>query len=366
MKPFKAARAGCALIASALSCGCQQKIEQENAAAQATADTTADEEFFYEELPPYLQAQTEMGDEALSLGEGGLVPRGVINRLKQWPPEIRTLRVCFFSGSDTLRKRIIDIANQWTAQPIGLKFDFGTAPKFRDCVASGDDHIRVGFHEVGYWSLVGQDSYQKAGQMQQSLNLDRRFKYDPPREPLFSRYVLHEFGHALGFEHEHQHPWSRCEQEFDWNAIKADLSGPPNGWSELEINFNMRQLSADDLILSEFDPKSIMLYSFPATFYLQGTASSCYHPTNTKLSTEDLALLAQIYPVDEQLHSEQRLDAVKSYISEIEKQNPSRSQNVEALKELVKLTQGALPKEATVGIPAADVGKELNNPRAMQ
>lgn len=365
MDSFKPARFGCALVAAALSCGCQQKIEQESAAARAPAETTAEEEFFYEELPPHLQAQTAMGDEALSLGEGGLVPRGVINRLKQWPPEIRALRVCFFSGTGALRKRIMDVANLWTAQPIGLSLDFGTPPNFRDCVRSGDDHIRIGFREEGYWSLVGQDSYQAAGQMQQSMNLHRRFKYDPPREPLFSRYVLHEFGHALGFEHEHQHPWSQCEQQFDWKAIVAELAGPPNGWSEPEINFNMRQLSADGLVLSEFDPKSIMLYSFPATFYVKGTASTCYHPTNMKFSTNDLALLAQVYPVDVQRHSELRLDAVKSYIGEVKKQQPTRAQNVEALKELVKFTQGALPKEAIEEISAADA-RELNNPRAMQ
>jgi hypothetical protein len=370
MDLFKSSWLGCTLVTAVVSAGCQRASEQGGTAApaesaQSPAAATADEEeFFNEDLPPHLQAQTARADETLSLGESGLVARGVINRLKQWPPEVRTLRVCFFGGRADLRKRIIDVANRWMAQPVGLSFDFGTAPNFRDCISSGDDHVRVGFREAGYWSLVGQDSYERAGQMQQSLNLHTRFKYDPPREPSFSRYVLHEFGHALGFEHEHQHPWSGCEAQFNWDAIRADLSGPPNNWNDAEINYNMRQLSADDLTLTTFDPQSIMLYTFPASYYKPG--ATCYHETNYTLSTGDFSLLARTYPVDVQQHSQLRLEAVRSYITEVAKQKPGRSQNVDALRELVKLTQGSLPKEATQGIPASDVAKELNNPRAMQ
>jgi hypothetical protein len=40
--------------------------------------------------------------------------------------------------------------------------------------------------------------------------------------------VLHEFGHALGLVHEHQHPAGGIQ----WNRpqVLRDLSGPPNNW----------------------------------------------------------------------------------------------------------------------------------------
>ena len=80
------------------------------------------------------------------------------------------------------------------------------------------------------------------------------------------------FGHALGFEHEHQNPFSKCENEFNWPRIYQYLEGPPNNWTKEIIDHNMRSLHESGLIADAFDLDSIMLYTFPAD-YLEPRAS---------------------------------------------------------------------------------------------
>jgi serralysin len=81
-------------------------------------------------------------------------------------------------------------------------------------------------------------------------------------EAEYSRVVLHEFGHALGMIHEHQNP----ANEIQWNnpEVYRALGGPPNNWDTDTIDHNMfREYSQDQTQFTDFDEKSIMLYSFP-------------------------------------------------------------------------------------------------------
>ena len=105
--------------------------------------------------------------------------------------------------------------------------------------------------------------------------------------------VLHEFGHAIGLAHEHQNP----EVGIQWNepAVIRDLSGPPNSWDVDTIRHNvLNKYTHDQVNGTEFDPQSIMLYSFPADWTLNG-----FHTEpNTKLSSVDeaFAASARMYP----------------------------------------------------------------------
>ena len=69
------------------------------------------------------------------------------------------------------------------------------------------------------------------------------FDIAPPPDSEFARIVIHEFGHALGLEHEHQSPFSSCENEFKWDVIYATLASPPNNWPKERVDFNMRALN---------------------------------------------------------------------------------------------------------------------------
>jgi len=80
----------------------------------------------------------------------------------------------------------------------------------------------------------------------------------------FASVVLHEFGHAIGLLHEHNHP----ELELRWkkDVVYADLGGPPNHWSREDIDFNVfLQYPLNRIVASDKpDLVSIMIYTIPS------------------------------------------------------------------------------------------------------
>jgi serralysin len=105
------------------------------------------------------------------------------------------------------------------------------------------------------------------------------------------RVVLHEFGHALGFIHEHQNPLNSIE----WNrdAVIAELSGPPNNWSPEDIEINMfDQPSPSEVFWTPVDKSSIMMYPIPSSWTKDGFSVGL----NTELSSKDRELAKQVYP----------------------------------------------------------------------
>ena len=88
-----------------------------------------------------------------------------------------------------------------------------------------------------------------------------------------------------------------------WNEAEviADLSGPPNNWTESQIRHNvLNKYSTDQIRGTEFDPDSIMLYAFPAR-WTQNTGGT---RSNEDLSNTDISFIqsADAYPgrVDEE------------------------------------------------------------------
>ena len=155
-----------------------------------------------------------------------------------------------------LHKQIADTVNEWTNYA-NLKFDFGIDPttgeyrtwKTTDTAFAAE--IRVSFDQSGFYSLVANDSINlsvsKPGE--ESLNLEG---FDQALPNDWSGVALHEFGHAIGFEHEHQGPGARCDFRFDDDpgyvqttdsfgqfipdpsgnkpGLYTVLGGPPNNW----------------------------------------------------------------------------------------------------------------------------------------
>ncbi len=253
---------------------------------------------FIEALPDDIERRIA-ADSVRSIFDAGLqngnVSEQFIQRSNMWSLG-DTLRVCFFGGTQGLRARIAKVALSWTQPGAPVKLDFGNLNDPRICGSgSGISHIRIGYSYRGYWSLVGRDSLVYADQYQQSMNL-QRFDSTPPSSPEFERIVLHEFGHALGFQHEHQNPLSSCEEEFNWDIIYRELRGAPNFWDDDKINHNLRRMpyySGD--FASTFDRTSIMLYTFPEYYYRMGIASKCYSPANDVISAGDRAALSAAY-----------------------------------------------------------------------
>lgn len=194
----------------------------------------------------------------------------------------RTVGVRFLDGSKTQKKTVQKYAEIWS-EYADITFKFGGAAK---------SEIRVSFAaDPGSWSAVGTDCLLKEFFPKSEPTMNFGWLDDDTDEDESRRVVLHEFGHALGAIHEHQNPKGGIK----WNlaAVYKYFSGPPNNWSKEEIDFNVVQkYSEDQLNGSKYDPRSIMLYAFPAALIKGGKATA----ENTKLSPADKRWVKKQYP----------------------------------------------------------------------
>jgi hypothetical protein len=197
-------------------------------------------------------------------GHGPGTARAAVVRASRWPNG-STLRVRFLEGTPEQHDIVRQYAPQWV-EHANLRLEFGDAP---------DAEIRIAFRDDGAWSYIGTDCLQ--------IPLDQpTMNYGWLDEAV----VLHEFGHALGLIHEHQNPVGGIR----WNKeqVYRDLGGPPNFWDRATVDNNMfRTYDLDQINGTTFDPESIMLYSFPASWTLDGFSSE----RNTELSEADKAFI---------------------------------------------------------------------------
>ena len=196
---------------------------------------------------------------------------------------------------------VLAVASEWT-RFANVRFDAGAEDFPQDCTNNGKDNIKIAFAKAGEWSYVGTDSHRFTPSMNLQ-DLDIEPGVVTPAE--FKRLVLHEFGHALGLEHEHQSPEARCDGEIDWTAAVTYYQ--KLGWDADKTRFNLRTLVAGPrLRTTEYDPKSIMHYSLPAEIFKNGRNSRCFTSVNYELSELDKRAIAFAYPEDKSGTSHRR------------------------------------------------------------
>jgi hypothetical protein len=258
-------------------------------------------------LTPPLRVEMQEAEKlAKDLADDSPLARGVINGFKLWPFGHK-LSACFFDGDDQLKAFFVEVSKVWTTGT-SLIIDFGSPPAFSPCNKSKPSDIRITFADSGSWSFVGTDSrrYKLDGP---SLNVDysQGKTWDTMDKKELAHLVLHELGHAMALEHEHQSPEAKCDAEFDWPKVYARYP-----WPKKEVDFNLRtKLAAKRLRATAYDKTSIMHYYFEPWLFKKGTGSKCYVEHNLEPSPVDLQLVRESYPSRVALqdsHLQQRAD----------------------------------------------------------
>jgi hypothetical protein len=165
------------------------------------------------------------------------------------------LHYCFFRGSSRYsvpRKQadaIRDAFAKWKAVGIGLEF--------QEVDQLSEAEVRIGY------SAADEVSESAVGREVLSVPLNEPttvYGWDLTT-PYGRGTALHELGHVLGMEHEHQNPFAGIK----WHeqAVYDSLAQPPNKWDRTTTFHNILQkLSQQQVQGSTWDPDSIMEYEF--------------------------------------------------------------------------------------------------------
>ncbi len=204
---------------------------------------------------------------------------GVASRAQRWKRGT-VLRVRFLQGKADLHARVLASARQWLVP--GVQLDIVAAK------ASEAAQIRITFEDGdGSWSYIGKENLL-IQPSKPTMNLGWATMATPQDD--FDSVVIHEFGHALGLLHEHNHPLAKIQ----WNkpAVNADLSGPPNEWDAATIHGNVyAAFDESDVITTDFDAASVMIYPIPPSWTIDG---SSFIPS-PRLSEGDKAMILRLY-----------------------------------------------------------------------
>lgn len=167
--------------------------------------------------------------------------------------------------------------------------DLGLGLRFKEVTAREQAMVRIGFMAGdGSWSYVGRAVREvPAGERTMNIGWDVTQDLDT---------AIHEIGHTLGFNHEHQNPFSGIV--WDEEKVYAALAAPPNRWSREKTHFNiLRKLDETTVEGTTWDPDSVMHYPFDAGLIRQ-PAKYLVEPLQPVggLSARDVAQVRKIYP----------------------------------------------------------------------
>jgi hypothetical protein len=164
------------------------------------------------------------------------------------------LHYCFFTtGHFAVPKtQATAVRTAWaTWKAVGIGLEFTEVSKLSEA------EVRIGYSEADGSSASG---------------VGRDILHIPLNQPttvygwsLTTQYgrgtALHELGHVIGMEHEHQNPYAGIK----WHeqAVYDSLAKPPNSWNHATTFHNiLEKLSPQQVQGSSWDPDSIMEYEF--------------------------------------------------------------------------------------------------------
>ena len=196
----------------------------------------------------------------------------------QFWPQRKNLTVSFIGGSESQRTKAWQ-RFQLVDKLVNLTFTR---------VQSGGV-IRIAFGPVGHWSYVGTDC-ASVSKSQPTMNLQLQAGWFGDGNSEWDRVAIHEILHAIGMEHEHQHPDSASKLIWNKPAVYAYYQRT-QGWSKSQIDQQvLNRYKGGSWNGTDYDKDSIMEYPVP-----QGLANIVIG-WNSKLSSLDTIFLKQTYP----------------------------------------------------------------------
>jgi|GEM_PF-198818 len=175
--------------------------------------------------------------------------------------------------------------SSWKKLGIGLNF---TEVKNRE-----DAEVRIGFMQGdGSWSYVGREILN-IDVDERTMNFGWNIAVPDPHNGIDT--AVHEIGHTLGLQHEHQNPFAGIV--WDEDAVYASLGGEPNNWDRATTYENIiKKLNKNQINGSNWDPDSIMHYPFEAGLIKKPEKYATGLEPAGGLSVQDIKYALTFYP----------------------------------------------------------------------
>ena len=147
----------------------------------------------------------------------------------------------------------------------GVWADLGLGLRFTKVEQPSEAELRIGFlHDNGSWSTVGTDALT-VGQQERTMNFGWNINVPGPNGV---DTAIHEIGHALGFQHEHQNPNSGIvwDDEAVYDFFRRTQTPP---WSRAKTDHNiLNKIDPTAVDGTVWDRDSIMHYAIAAGLIL--------------------------------------------------------------------------------------------------
>lgn len=218
--------------------------------------------------------------------------------------DVKTLRIVFLDSppeETTLRRDVEKYAREWLKHA-NLEFEFHASMEaFRAIYSEGLPEIRIQMAAGKNRSVIGIQARHNKSPDWPTMRLGSvREMLRNGNDAIARRIVLHEFGHALGRDHEHQNPAAGIQ----WNVerLLRDCTATNKETNKETTEDDCRRNIQRNMLTDEearaldgrYDPSSIMHYPIPE----EQTLDSYFVGVNFNLSRRDIARAGEMYPFE--------------------------------------------------------------------